>query len=555
MPVSVATHVGAPVAVAQAASTPNPDDWNSYQNGAVYVQKANGLYGHAGFNAQEALPQGTQSNPGLQLNTQWPTPVPNGPHEVMASGAISSQPVVATVNGTPVIYWGSWDGYEHATVASSGANFWPSSQQPFVGMFAPPASQGCQLPTTGPASAATMTSLLDTQGNPLLVVVGNNPKSNTPPPPMTFWPSVPTLYGIDAVTGAIVWEVTLAPTGQMPDPNSFGWAAPAVYSSTDSLNITHWQAYVGLSSFNDCPLVQGQVQEVSFTPTSAVVVGTGFDVVPANPDPSLTCVGGGVWSSPTVVPRFANDPTPNIWVSTGNAGNGDPTYGNSSTCGSNQLTGLRNKTVQSCMYPQTNPYGNSIEPYAQAVLELDGNLNIQPTPVIGCYQETAEYTNDDFGSTLTFFTGYQGSPPVAIYLVGALNKDGFFYVFNQAGFITTASPLFSFSAAQQSSNTNRNIATAAWDPENNYLYVGTGAPSSGCATNAVGALYVYDLSQVPVNGPFNLRTEVCFQNQSGTPNPLGNSDVLGAGGGRSRQCPAEHRPPGGSGRGPVAGPG
>jgi hypothetical protein len=240
-----AAHVGAPVAVAHAATTPNPDDWDTYQNGAVYVPNTPGLYGHAGFNAQEALPQGTQSNPGLQLNPNWPQT--NGIHEVPASEAISSQPVVATI--TPqsppqqpeqIVYWGAWNGNETATLASSGQQLWSTS----LGTFTPKANQNCQLPSAGPASAATMTGLTDAQGYPILVVVGNNQAAV---PGVAGTPSIPTLYGLDAFTGAIDWHVTLAPTGQTPDPNSFGWDAPAVYSYTD-MQGTHWLAYVGLSS-------------------------------------------------------------------------------------------------------------------------------------------------------------------------------------------------------------------------------------------------------------------------------------------------------------------
>jgi hypothetical protein len=107
LPALLASHPGAAVATAPAASCPpGSDDWTQYHKDL----------GHSGFNYNGAC---SPSSKQLQLNGSWG----NG---IAAGGAISSQPMVATVNGESVAYWGSWDGYEHATVVSSGANFWPS---------------------------------------------------------------------------------------------------------------------------------------------------------------------------------------------------------------------------------------------------------------------------------------------------------------------------------------------------------------------------------------------------------------------------------------------
>jgi hypothetical protein len=356
----------------------------------------------------------------------------------------------------------------------------------FVGTFTPLAQDNCGLPTAGPAGAAALTGLTDAQGNPILVVVGNNPAAPSPSPGL---PSIPSLYGLDAVTGQSVWNppLPLAPTGSLPDPNSFGWGSPAIYSYSDATGL-HWRAYVGLSSFNDCPLVQGRVLGVDLTSTGATVTQT-FDVVPSNNSLISPCVGGGVWSTPAIAPNPSDPSNPYIWVSTGNGGDG--TNGNTSTCGSKQLTAL------SCMYPSPNP--NDTEPYTQALLELQVvNTSLQ---VVDCYQERNFTQDDDFGASPTFFTVSGGSTN----MVGLINKDGHFYVSNQGNFPFNASPTYDIVVDQASTKQygNGSIASAAWDSMDNYLYVGVGAPAGGynsCPNPqqdpTVGALYVFNLSQL-----------------------------------------------------------
>jgi hypothetical protein len=146
-----------------------------------------------------------------------------------------------------------------------------------------------------------------------------------------------------------------------------------------------------------------------------------------------------VWSTPTIVPHFANDPNPTVWVSTGNAGNGDPMYGNSSTCGSNQLTGLNNKTVQSCIYPQTNPYQNSIEPYAQ--------LNIDPLAAVGEAQWLVLV--DPKTLTVTYYQdpNYNNANGAPMYVSGAALSACALFIADEiapAGATTSSGYLYSY---------------------------------------------------------------------------------------------------------------
>src|SRR5438067_3969178 len=78
-----------PTSIVQAAS----GDWTTYAFGP----------GHGGYNATETI-----INPSTAANLK--------PHwTASAGGSISSQPIVS--NG--VLYWGSWDGYEHATTTNN----------------------------------------------------------------------------------------------------------------------------------------------------------------------------------------------------------------------------------------------------------------------------------------------------------------------------------------------------------------------------------------------------------------------------------------------------
>jgi hypothetical protein len=387
-------------------------------------------------------------------------------------------------------------------VASSGANLAPWLQQgTFVGASSFPYTQ-CQLPTVVvPAGTlGALTTPVGQPGVPTVILGGGNPVQGGSP--------IPYLYGLDAATGAINWKVQLVPAITDLTQYTFVWSPPAVYSYTVGTTV-YWQAYVGLASLNDCPLVQGQVVEVTFTTNRAQLANT-FDVVPANA--TTTCDGGSVWTAPLVQANPTDPSSPYVWVSTGNG---------SGTCGAN--------TAQACQYSAP---GALEEPYAQALLKLSGNLQT----VLGCYQERTFTSDDDFGAGPTFFDANGGKT----HLVGLLNKDGTFYVFNRDTFTVGSQPVAALSLAAGDPHTygNGSIAPAAWDPMHQYLYVGVGVPSSNPTYNScplppnphptMGALYVFDLSQVTLdpNEPFNLRTEICFNNQS---NLTGSGDgpVLG----------------------------
>jgi outer membrane protein assembly factor BamB len=255
--------------------------------------------------------------------------------------SITTQPVEA--NG--LIYWGSWDGNEHATNLN-GTQVW----QKGIGYTFD--AQCNNL--VGVASTATVNTLsIGGTSTPVLFVGGGNA----------------TFYALNANTGATIWST---PLGSSPD--HFIYSSPAFYRGS---------IYIGLSSFGDCPLVQGQLIKLNATTGTIQHI---FNVVPAG------CLGGGVWGSPTI------DPTDNsVYFATGNAG--------------------------SC---------SSGEPYTAALVKVKAS---DLSSISSWQVPVSEQINDsDFGSTPTLFKATIGG--VQHLLVGIANKNGTYYAFDRS-FIST----------------------------------------------------------------------------------------------------------------------
>ncbi|HET8909808.1 MAG TPA: PQQ-binding-like beta-propeller repeat protein, partial [Ktedonobacterales bacterium] len=137
----------------------------------------------------------------------------------LTGGMIASQPAV--VNG--VVYVGSWDGYEYALDATTGAMLWKT----FLGTTT--ASPTCFPSQMGISSSATVQ-------NGVVYVGGGD----------AYW------YALDATTGAVLWKVY---TGDNSATGGhYNWSSPLIYNG---------YAYIGIASVGDCPLVQGQLLQVS----------------------------------------------------------------------------------------------------------------------------------------------------------------------------------------------------------------------------------------------------------------------------------------------------
>lgn len=232
---------GVPEPTARAVST---GDWPTYL----------GDNGRSGYNSAEtAINPATVSN--LQLLWQY-----------NANGSISTQPIVA--NG--MIYWGSWDGVEHATSLNGTSTWTKNSGVTSVPTCFPPTSVGV-------ASSATVASVVINGTLTPVVYVGGGRAQ---------------FLALNANTGAVIWKTQLGVS-----PNHFIWSSPAVYNGS---------VYIGLASFGDCPLVRGALFQLDAV--TGVILHT-FYTVPSG------CVGASVWGSPTI-----DETTGMLYFATGNGG-------------------------------------------------------------------------------------------------------------------------------------------------------------------------------------------------------------------------------------------
>ncbi|MCI4347397.1 MAG: PKD domain-containing protein [Thermoplasmata archaeon] len=172
------------------------------------------------------------------------------------------------VNGT--VYVGSWNGFEYALNASSGAIRWKS----FLGTNSTCYSKGID------SSAAVA-------GGTLYVGGGDD-----------FW------YALNASTGKFDWKVRVGDTTR----GNYNWASPLLFNGS---------LYIGVASCSDTPLTQGKLLEVNLTGNHSIVHE--WDAVPASQ------AGATVWASPMI------DPAAHVvWIATGN-NNGSQVQPNSSS--------------------------------------------------------------------------------------------------------------------------------------------------------------------------------------------------------------------------------
>jgi outer membrane protein assembly factor BamB len=208
--------------------------------------------GRTGFNPNEVAI--TPSNAGT-LQQLWQVSTPETCQDFPpATGPcqISAQPVVT--NGR--LYWGSWDGYEHASNPLTGTEIWKT----YIG---DEYKADCSPPHIGVASTATIATVPINGQQRTVDFVGGGDGS---------------YYALDAGTGAVIWSHNFG----SPQDGYFSWSSVAVYSGS---------LYVGISSTGDCPLVQGRL--VKLDPATGQEQAS-FKVVPDG------CTGGGIWTSPAI---------------------------------------------------------------------------------------------------------------------------------------------------------------------------------------------------------------------------------------------------------------
>ncbi len=321
--------------------------------------------GHTGFNKAQTIINKTSAS---NLKQHW---------SFQTGGAITSQPVV--VNG--LVYWGSTDGNEYAT-DQNGNKVWATNLGRTI-------SSGCK-DTAGVASTANIVSINVGTASTVLFVAGGDAS----------------VYALDASNGKVLWRT---PLGTPPD--TFLWSSPTYYAG---------HLYIGVSSFGDCPLVQGKLVQLNAVTGQ---VTNSFLTVPNG------CVGGGVWNSPTI-----DQPAGALYFVTGNGG----------TCS----TG---------------------EPYTPAIIKLRAS----DLSFISYWQvpPSQQEKDGDFGATTTLFKATING--VAQNMVGVINKNGVFYAFRRNAI--SKGPLWSAHLASGGNCPQcgtADISSAAWDGAR--LYVATG---------------------------------------------------------------------------------
>ena len=192
---------------------------------------------HTGYNAAETI-----INPSTvsKLKVHW---------KRRYSSKISTQPIVANT----MLYWGSYDGIEHASSLTSGADIWTAN----LGL-----TTDCRNHTQGVLSTATVATVT-IQGNPTTAVFVGGGDNN--------------LYALDANTGTVLWKTPLGTSSAY-----FMYSSPTVYNGS---------VYMGVSAAQDCLHVVGQMVQLD---ASTGVIQHTFNTVPTN------CLGGSVWTSPTI---------------------------------------------------------------------------------------------------------------------------------------------------------------------------------------------------------------------------------------------------------------
>jgi len=173
-----------------------------------------------------------------------------------------------------------------------------------------------------------------------------------------------TFYALNALTGAIIWQTNLG----SPSVGDMLWDSPVLYNGN---------VYIGISSFGDCPLVQGQLVEMNANTGAIEHVA---DMVPDG------CIGGGIWSSPAL-----DTSNGTIYVTTA--------------------------TPNGCGTPELSP---AIVQLSASTLTILSSWTIPSSEL---------FDDPDFGSTPTLFTATINGQLAQ--LVGAVNKNGLMYAWNR----------------------------------------------------------------------------------------------------------------------------
>jgi hypothetical protein len=403
-------------------TTPTPPpigvDWPEYVHDAS----------RSGFTSETLINPSNAAS--LQPKTGWPVALTNGaicPNtKDTCSNMIFSQPIVATVGGSTLVYVGSWNGGEFALCASSctvGSTTYTTGQvvwQTYLGR-----NSGCGGPLNsiiqGVTSAPVVANVaIGGVTQPVVFVGGGGDIAQSG---AVVSGATAQVLALNALTGAVLWRTSLGSA-----PTHYTWSSPLYANGS---------LYVGVSSQGDCPLVQGKVVQLA---AGTGVVLHSFATVPNG------CLGGSVWGSASA------DASGNIYVVTGNPGG---------RCA-------------------------ATDQYSPAILRFSPTLVLQSHWQIPAVEQVID---SDFGSTPTFFSGtvMPGGTPTS--LVGAVNKNGLYYVFDQNNIAAGPVQRIRISTGLPNAFKGQSISPSSWD--GNTLFVAGGNTTIN-GTAYTGALRAFD---------------------------------------------------------------
>ena len=249
---------------------------------------------------------------------------------------ISVTPVIATIAGKHVAYFGSWSGVFYAVDAVSGTQLWTFTVDYVGGKCVSTPTTYCRI------------------GSTAAVDVANN---------LVFFGCYNGyLYAVNATTGKLVWKVL---TGDSIVDGYEVWASPAVYNG---------MVLIGTSSHGDRPCVENAA-------VNAYNEQTGQTVWSLPTLDQNTCPGGGgctgssVWSSLAV-----DDVNGIVFAGTGNPG---------STC--------TPPTQNAGLYPDSvlaiNANTGQLLNYFQAVQNDNSDLDFGASPILHSTGAVDQCTN------------------------------------------------------------------------------------------------------------------------------------------------------------------
>ncbi len=175
---------------------------------------------------------------------------------------ISTQPIVA--NG--VVYWGDYNGYEHATNATTGKDIWSR----FLGDYYAGSSGNPTYCTPDQMGVVASPAVAQLNGRALVFVPGGGHMSGNTGPVFFF--------ALDAASGQVVWQTLVgnAPADTM-------WSSPAIYNGS---------IYVGVAAQGGCP-DHAASRLLKLNEATGALQATAH-LVPAG------CTGGDIWGSPAI---------------------------------------------------------------------------------------------------------------------------------------------------------------------------------------------------------------------------------------------------------------